>query len=309
MLDLASSGSTRHTFAFAGAVFEVHADADVQWALSPEFSEYAAAVVSPLLAARVRCQVRVDPTLPEHGVDGAIVERKGEVTLIRAEAMRAEIRPLQGRRYEARVFVAADPRASYVRGPDAVVTAISAAVLEQHGGLFLHAAAIEVDGMAVLLVGPSGAGKSTAVELIEGARVFAYDRVSVAPDPSGTYMAWGLPGGTRVSAPASTRRGWPLAGLLRVRHGQTRPSVGPLRGARALFAIRESTQVTEMSYRGEELRMNSVGRFASGVAVGEIHTVLGAPHRKLLTDFLRSESSVYTRAVVAEVEGAAHVEV
>jgi hypothetical protein len=182
------------------------------------------------------------------------------------------------------------PDDSEPQGPDAVVLGLSAAILEREGGLSLHAAAIELDGRAVLFVGPSGAGKSTAVRLARDCRSFASDRVNIAPDGAGGYVAWSLPGGSRVAVPESAHRRLPLAAILRVRQGHVAPRIAKLSAAQALFALRESMWLSDFSPTAEENRIDAATLLRARVQVGEIHTVLEHSHTALVSSFARDRA-------------------
>ena len=76
----------------------------------------------------------------------------------------------------------------------------------------IHAAAIALEGRAVLLVGASGAGKSTLAHLAHGAGidVMSEDRVWIQLEPSVTV--WGSPGHVRLRVDGtSDKRVVPLA--------------------------------------------------------------------------------------------------
>lgn len=297
MLDLASFGkASLHPFAFGGVAFEIAASDAIDFGSSPEFARLIARDVAAPVVAAVRCNVSVERSLPPPEHPGLQIERNRDTAIITHALVRAELRRVGVGRYEARARIASEaPRSSHgttVRPPDAALAAIAGAVVEQQGGLSMHAAAIELGGRAVLFIGPSGAGKSTAMQLVEGARVLAFDRVNLARDASGAYIAWALPGGTRVDAPRASQASLPLAALLRVRRGRERPRIAETTGASAVFAIRESTEVGDRSAAGEALRLEAAAELATRCVIGEIHTVLGAPHRALLHDFLSARAAV-----------------
>lgn len=63
---------------------------------------------------------------------------------------------------------------------------VLARTLPAFGGVFVHAAAVDMDGRGLLFAGPSAAGKSTVVKLIGGrAEVLCDDRVVVRGSPEG----------------------------------------------------------------------------------------------------------------------------
>lgn len=296
MLDLAVArpGHTLHRFAFGGVAFEVEADDAVRWQLWPEFARHMCDANQFPVVARVHCTVSVDPNLglvfAQGGSVGSrrfTVERRGdapETTVVVSRDLHAEVEAGGPGRYVASARVS--PRRSgetMPQGPDAVLFGLSAALLEREGGLSLHAAAIELEGHAVLFVGPSGAGKSTAARLATGCRIFAFDRVNVAPDGAGGYTVWSLPGGNPAAVLASAHLRLPLAAILRVRQGQGAPRFEKLSAAKALFAVRESIWLSDFSPLAEEHRIDAAALLRARVRVAEIHTVLGHSHRVLLS--------------------------
>jgi hypothetical protein len=280
---------TQHRFAFGGVRFEVEADEALRWQLCPEFGQHACEADAFPLGAQVECCVTVDPSLAGRAHLASrcfTVERRGEATettVVVSPDLYAELEADGPGRYVASVRVA--PRVEddiEPRGPDAVALALSATILEREGGLSLHAAAIELEGRAVLFIGPSGAGKSTAATLAAGCPVFASDRVNITPDGLGGYMAWSLPGGTSVAVPFSAHRRLPLAAIFRVRQSHGAPRVEKLSAARATFAVRESMWLSDFSPMAEEHRIDAAALLRARIPVGEIYTVFGHSHAALL---------------------------
>jgi hypothetical protein len=290
-------------FAFGGVAFEVEAGAgegvgaDVGFDLWPEFEKHICDPDQFPVVARVQCSVTADPSLPgTASLSRAFtVERRGDApdtTVVVSRDMCAELEADGPGRYVASVRMAPlRPDDSEPQGPDAVVLGLSAAILEREGGLSLHAAAIELDGRAVLFVGPSRAGKSTAVRLSLGCRSFATDRVNIAPDGAGGYVAWSLPGGSRVAVAESDHRRLPLAAILRVRQSRGAPRIAKLSAAQALFAVRESMWLTDFSPTAEEHRIDAAALLRARVQVGEIHTVLEHSHTALVSSFAREHAN------------------
>lgn len=63
-----------------------------------------------------------------------------------------------------------------------------------HGGVLLHAAAVEKDGRVYIFLGHSGSGKSTVARLSTGLRILNDDIVGVLPGPiHHTWMAYPTP--------------------------------------------------------------------------------------------------------------------
>jgi hypothetical protein len=294
MLDLAvaRTGHTLHRFAFGGVAFEVESSDCVRWQLWPEFARHVCHADQFPVAARVHCTVSVDPSLGRGSVPNGsrafTVERRGdatETTVVVSSHLHAELEADGPGRYVASVRVpphGADE--TEPQGPDAVVLGLSAAILEREGGLSLHAAAVELEGHAVLFVGPSGAGKTTAAALATGCQIFAFDRVNVAADGEGGYVAWSLPGGKQVAVPTSAHHRLPLAAVLRVRQGRGVPRIEQLSAAKALFAVRESMWLSDWSPMAEEHRIDAAALLRARVRVAEIHTVLGQSHTAQLLE-------------------------
>ncbi len=295
-LDVARLGQT-HRFAFGGVAFDVEVGEGVDWQLWPEFERHTCAADRYPVVAHVQCFVTVDPTLAGLAIAGrgVVVEPRGETaetTVVVAGDLHAELEADGPGRYIASVRIAprreADPGP---QGPDAVLLSLSMAILEREGGLSLHASAVELEGRAVLFVGPSGAGKSTAARLAAGARVFAFDRVNVAPDGAGGYVAWSAPGGSEAGTPASAHRRLPLGAILRVRQGRGVPRIAKLAAAQGIFVLRESMWLTDLRPAAEDGRLDAATLLRDRVRVAEIHTVLAYPHRLLLAQWMFARDS------------------
>ena len=209
-------------------------------------------------------------------------------TALIARSFAAEVMSVGPHRYAATARLG-----DGVDGLSGLLRGISAAVLHREGGLVLHAAALELDGRAILFVGPSGAGKSTAVRLTEAGRCFAYDHVALAPTRNGWY-AWGLPGGTAADAPLAPHTVYPLAAVLRVRQAAFgEPQLTRLTAAQTLFAVRESVEWADETPAGEDSYLRAATQLSSSVAIGAITTVL------------RRSNSAALRAWLARVAPAA----
>jgi hypothetical protein len=205
-------------------------------------------------------------------------------TRVQAASFEAELSHLGARRYAAAAQVApgSDALIGMLRG-------VCAAIVHREGGLLLHAAGLELDGKAVLLVGPSGAGKSTALRLTSAGRCFAYDHVAVVR-AGGSWFAWGLPGGTAPGAHEAHATVYPLAAVLRVRKVTGRraaPGVQSLAGAQALFGLRESVECADRSAGAEDVYLHAVTELSSQVPSGAIETVLGCDNTAAIRGFLQ----------------------
>ncbi|HKU42107.1 MAG TPA: hypothetical protein VJR89_28305 [Polyangiales bacterium] len=264
-------GALQHRFAFAGVSFRVRAS---RWELGAEYAALATDVAAQPTIADVTCEIDVVRGLPAGPRRVFSIEHDAAATQIASAELAATLSQSRPGHYGATARMAQN-------GADALVLGVAAAVHERHGGLNLHAAAIELDGRAVLFVGPSGAGKSTAAQLARGARVFAFDRVCVSRH-AGAFTAFALPGGSPIDVPRSSQRALPVGAVFRIRQASGRPRIQPLTAAGALFALRESTEVTDPSAGAEERRIEAAARLSAAVPVAELHTVLGYSHLALL---------------------------
>ncbi len=87
----------------------------------------------------------------------------------------------------------------------------------EDGGLALHAASVERDGLAYVLAGPSGSGKTTAVGLLARAgRSLGDDLAVILPGEPG-FLVPAVPFDNSERAPADPpREAFPLAGIFRL---------------------------------------------------------------------------------------------
>lgn len=112
---------------------------------------------------------------------------------------------------QATLYVDEDPTDAPLRYPlDQVLTW---GLLGRCGGLLLHAAAVERDGIGYVLAGRSGAGKSTLSALChdQGLEIFNDDRVIVYPDAAGSWRVAGTP--WHGSGSYAKNRSAPLRGV------------------------------------------------------------------------------------------------
>lgn len=187
------------------------------------------------------------------------------------------LRVLPGR-YAASLRVKPRPH-----GVAMLLTSMSAAIAEREGGCVLHACGVDLDGRAVLFIGPTGAGKSTAAGAVEGARVFANDRVLVNRT-AGEWRAWALPGGQAAPnlAPCEHARSLPVGAIIRVTRSRRVPEVERLDSARAVTILRESMRFTQGSTTDESKRLALAAELALEVPVVLLRSVLGHPLRELV---------------------------
>jgi len=197
---------------------------------------------------------------------------------------RGELHDLGGGRYRAGLTV--NPRQ---RGCGSALRLLAGLVLESSGGLSLHAAAVVIDGGAVLFTGPSGAGKSTACELSTGERCLAYDHVALTPSADG-YSAWRIPMGEAASLPLTADPVLPLRGILCVQRGEISPGIRPSDAAQVLFDVRRAIDVADPSAQAEAARLDAAHRLAQRIPVARVETVLGKPIGPLLRDWLAAEA-------------------
>jgi hypothetical protein len=275
--------TTRHCFAFGGIAFELLADKGVQWELRDGYERHVVAADSTPLVADVICSVSIDRLITQadepstRGFCFRDIDGRRSVT---SRELRAELSRVAPSRYAAtaRIIAGAD-------GLSALLLGLASAIVQAEGGLNVHAAAVELDGQALLFLGPSGAGKSTAAGLCTGAKVFAYDRVAVVCR-AGRLFALSLPGGNAIEGAPSDQHCLPVAALLRVRRGLQQPSLRRLGGAAALFAVRESIEISDTSTQAEEKRLGVAAQLCESAPVYEIRTVLGHPLTTFLQDGL-----------------------
>jgi hypothetical protein len=239
--------------------------------------------------ADVACAVHVDagrawPSMPPFDIRFATDGASGK-TQVRAATFEVELTKLGPRRYAAAVQVA--PGVDALIG---VLRGVAAAIVHLEGGVLVHAAGLELDGEAILLVGPSGAGKSTAVRLTAEGRCFAFDHVALVR-VGARWFAWALPGGTAPGAHEAESGVYAVAGVLRVRKltAATAPRAAGLAGAQALFVLRESVECADQSAGAEDVYLHAVMELSSQVPVGAIETVLGCDNASALRGWLRRQ--------------------
>jgi hypothetical protein len=288
----APTGRTHEArFSFAGIGFQVLASSGTPWELPDSYHRYVAPLAGGFSVADVVCSAQADASVPQR-VEGlshkfAIAcDKQAHAWLLRGPCFEAELRQLGPRRFAvaARLASADDIQSS---GAGALLLAVAWAVAERLGGLCMHGTSIELAGRAVLFVGPSGAGKSTAAALVDDAHILGADRAVLWPDHAGWKLC-GLPGGSPSQLPASCEVALPLAAVLRVRHGFHTPTLEALRGAEALFAVRESVFLAESSVDTEAERLANIAHLNENVAIACLRTVLGVPLRALLLSRLMS---------------------
>jgi hypothetical protein len=274
---------------FGGVVFELLSDVALHHDLAGAEQRYWQSGADPRAIADVVCAVHVDRSLASDMADNAIRGALDPVTaacVVRARGLRAEVVGVAARRYAAAARIADRPEALI-----GLLRALTSVIVQREGGLMLHSAAVELEGEAVLFLGPSGAGKSTAARLSDGARCFANDHVALVPCEGG-WLAWGLPGGTPAEAPLASAVAYPVAAALRVRKSDrpSAPSAQLLRGAQALFAVRESVECAEISAGAEETYLHAVTQLSCQIAVGTLHSVIDRPHGAVLRALVRERA-------------------
>lgn len=268
------------SFVFGGVAFEMCPAPGLVWAVGEDHRLFSGAYSTSPVAAEVRCVVAPAPELPSDFEDREVRwQWSGDVARVETCRVRAELRYLGPSRYAATALVLPNEP-----GCSALVTALSAAVIEREGGFVLHAAGVEIDGHAVLFVGPSGAGKTTASNHCGGARWIARDRAAVYPTRLGWYAA-GMAGGDDIDLPKAPAPVAPLGGILRIRRGEGR-LVDPGLAAN-LRNLRESVTAAASTADDEAARLSRLVELAATARVGELSFELGRPLSGALTAWLR----------------------
>lgn len=266
----ACADATLRLLSFGGVEIELLTAPDFRLVLPESHADLVSRPEGPPPVARVACNVTVDASLSDDpGESREIVLSAGR---LRTKGVRARLRRL-GRGG----WVAAARVAPGAQSMGRLLDGLSAAILEQAGGLLMHAAGVELDGLAYLFIGPSGAGKTTAAGQVFGARSFCVDRVAVALSNDET-RAFVLPGGTDPidGAPKSPRRSLPLGGVLRVVQAQAL-DVRAIAPHEALMMVRESVFSADRDRTAEHLRLDAIERLIGRVPVARLKTPLGAP--------------------------------
>lgn len=196
---------------------------------------------------------------------------RGHWTELRAGQAVGQLNRVAPKQYEARFTVPARDADSV---NSAVAAASSAVLLRQHG-LLMHAAAVELDGQAVLFVGPSGAGKTTASCQMRGCAWLSVDRVALVPS-QGRWWVWRLPWGNRhaLTLAPSAAVFLPLAGILRVRQA-SRVSIESDSRLAATMVLRESLRTGSQSVTDEATLLQLADQLSAQYPVGKIDVSLG----------------------------------
>lgn len=271
-------------FVFGGVAFEICPSPGVAWSVGAEHRLFMGAYASSPVAGQVHCVVSPAPELSAVVTREITWEWSGDVARVETGRVRAELRRLSPGKYAATAFVV--PSGA---GCSALVSALTAAVVDREGGFVLHAVGVEIDGRAALFIGPSGAGKTTAANHCKGARWLARDRAVVYPTPLGWYAA-GLPGGTdggRLEAGAVVV---PLGGLFRIVQG-TSVRVSAPSPASAVALLRESILLTPGTTAHEErARFDRAGALAASCTLRTLETCLGVELTPVLRPALQGRT-------------------
>lgn len=158
---------------------------------------------------------------------------------------------------------------------NAAVASASSAVVTHEGGLLVHAAAVDMDGKAVLFIGPSGAGKTTACSHMKGCTWLALDRVALVYVRD-QWLAWRLPWGNKdgLQLRCSKATFLPLAGILRVRQSDTL-DIQTCSRWQAATILRESLRIGTANVREEEKMLECAERLNQRCPLGIIQVPLG----------------------------------
>ena len=167
------------------------------------------------------------------------------------------------------------------------------AALQQRGLLTLHAAAVEAEQGAALLLGPSGAGKSSlAAALVErGFPLLADDVVALSLDDGGRPMAHPEFGLQRLWANSLSRMDWRGRALAPVREGVAKYWVAPQRACARALPVRTAFVL------GAESRDASI-EIRSLAPVAAFWALWDNTHRKRAMDALGQRPSHF-RSVIA----------
>ncbi len=254
-------------FVLGAVAFEICPSPGLDFELSAEHALFRGAYSTSPIAGHVHCVVSPSPELEESVERKVSCRWEGELAHVSTGRARAELRQLGPGRYAASAFVVPDES-----GCSALVTALTAAIVEREGGLVLHAAGVELDGRAALFIGPSGAGKTTTANHCRELRWMARDRAVVYRTPLGWYAA-GMPGGDPIDLPRSHGRVFPLGGICRIVKNTVGPRVLRLEGARAVFKLRECVQSSAGIDEADALER--VEAFAREARICELETMIG----------------------------------
>lgn len=260
---------------YGGVSFDVTGD---YCGTRPDSLPLAACPLTPSIAA-ITCSVArshvAPPPADPHGHRLPTCSWSGDQGVIHHHDLTARLRRL-GRVGGSPSFVATVTldTSALVRDT-AVERTLSHELLEQSGGLMLHAAAIEVDGKAVVFVGPKASGKTTAC-LLARQPWFTCDRLAIAPMDDG-WWAWPLRGGhTPSSLPRSTAFALPLGAVFRVSPSTSgRTETEMLHRAESAFDVRETCVPAMRSGIREECRLEAIEMLLAAVPVARLYTVLG----------------------------------
>ncbi len=267
-------------FVFGGVAFEICPAPGVRWSIGAEHRLFAGGYATSPVAGHVHCVVSPAPELAEGFTREITWEWDGDIARVSTGRVRAELRRLSDGKYAATAFVVPSEA-----GCSALVTALTAAVVNREGGFVLHAAGVEIDGRAVLFIGPSGAGKTTAANHCHGARWFARDRAVVYPTPLGWYAA-GMAGGDDIELPRSVRTLMPLGAVLRVRRGSDEPLLRESGVLEALRDLRESVMGAAVGRDVEGATLTALVELGRGARVGRLSYPLGSMLHDVLSAVL-----------------------
>ena len=297
--------------AFAGVDFSLHLPRDFRFELPPDYVDYLVAGDEAPVCAHVECYVELDANLGAHrGALSDVTWRREPGRLLLDNArVQAVLENTGPGRYRAKVLLADtrgcehqlamaanDTRAALPEpqaGPALLLRFIAAALIEAEGGLNLHAAAVDMGGIAIAFCGPSGAGKSTACDLCPNARGLAYDQL-VVYSVAETTFAWALPWGNSSKLARGNACVLPLGALLRVTRGLPQTTIVPANPSNALFIARDATTVSDASVESEQLRLAACIDLCKRVQVGHIYTVLGQRADHIMRDQLSCFSRAHT---------------
>lgn len=281
MPSIAHTARGAHRFRFAGVESEFLCPSNFSWTLPSTHERFITPGEASGEAPHVICSVTMDASLT-HDTRGTreIVVSSGK---LQTKGVYARLSQIGRTRWAASARVAPGPHAM-----GRLLDGLSAAVIEQGGGVLLHAAGVELAGRAYLFIGPSGSGKTTAAGQVFGGRQFTVDRAAVLDTGRGPW-AVGLPGG---SAPAdglarSERTSLPLGAVLCVVKAHAL-AVRPMAPPEALMALRACVFSADRDPAAEDRRLEALLRLCVESPIVRLENAWGAPLAQTLRQLGRA---------------------
>ena len=149
---------------------------------------------------------------------------------------------------------------------------ITAYALIGSGGLFMHSAAVVVEGKAYMFVGRSNAGKTTIsrLALAAGAAVLSDDANVIQKSSDETYLVGSVPfAGELVQQSSSDGKAYPLAGIF-VLEKSDHNTVLPLSSSHKVASLLVSSPVVNMDSYRNKILLDNLEALASQVPVAKL---------------------------------------